>query len=120
MKTVVTMVRGDTKEISFQVFTRFGTPMDMAQAGSITFTVKTRRSDDDEDALIRKELSDGVAITNSLNGEVLVTIEPEDTSGFQGKKSGLQWDLQMVTLGGAVFTLADGLLRVNEDVTRDN
>lgn len=118
IKPVIRMTRGDTKQIPFVVYDSDGSPMDLGQLDSITFTVKSRRTDPDVDALIVKDLSAGIAINSALDGTATITILPTDTSGLTGTRRGLVWDIQVVSYTGAVYTVLEGILSVFADITQ--
>lgn len=119
VKLPIQIKRGDTREIPFTVLDENGVPMESLASGYLTFVVKVRASDDDDDAVMVKTVGDGITITSEEEGTIVVAIEPEDTSGFAATKRGLLWDLQLVTAAGKVYTLEDGIMNVKADISRN-
>ncbi len=118
MKKILKVKRGDTIVIPVQVFTDTGAVMNTAQITNAFFTVKKKRGDLDSVALIAKSLGSGITVVDASLGKLQVTINPIDTSMLSGYLRGLPWDVQVVTVSGAVYTVADGLMVIEPDVTR--
>lgn len=118
MKQILSVRRGDTTVIPVQVFSAAGGAMNANQVADAFFTVKKTRSEVDGDALIAKSLGFGIEITDALEGRLEVTVDPLDTESIGGYTRGLAWDIQIVTVSGAVHTVADGLMAIEPDVTR--
>lgn len=118
MKQILTIKRGDTRRIPVQLFDESGDPMPMSQVDEVFFTLKRKKSDLDIAALIAKSLADGVEVVDSGTGQVQVVIDPSDTLGITGYARGLHWDIQVVTTTGDVFTMAEGLMAIEADVTQ--
>lgn len=112
----ITAKRGDTIELSVTV-TRSGAAVDLTDA-DLTFTAKRRYSDADADAVVQKTLGDGIAVVGDAeDGEILVTLDPEDTDSLT-RQTVLLCDVQLVESDGRVTTVASGTLTITPDVTR--
>ena len=116
--TFIIVRRGDTKKIPVTAYDTSGLPFNLAQVTGIKFTVKKKRSEPDSSALISKSLGSGIEVLNAANGTMMVTLNPADTSSMTSSLRGLVWDIQIVTSLGEVYTIADGLMNVERDVTR--
>jgi len=110
--------RGDNEAIPIQIYDIDGEPMDASGIEEVFFTVKHKRSNDDEDALIAKTLTDGIEVVESEEGRLQINLDPADTLQFDSAQRGLVWDIQIVLADGSVYTVADGLLNVVLDVTQ--
>lgn len=127
----ITILRGDTFEVPI---TNLG---NLSQYVSIDFTVKSRYSETDDQALIRirKSLSglgdgllrlngaapaqpdDGmITITDITTGDITVTLSADVTDDLN--PSNYVWDVQLIEAAGKVKTLTHGKLLVTSDVTR--
>lgn len=101
------MTRGD--DVTFDV--------DLADVGdalAATFSAKRATRDADVDALIRKDLEDGVTVDET---GAHVTVAADDTRDLVAPMV-LVWDIEVVDAGGLTTTVAGGYLRIEADVTR--
>ena len=114
------ITRGDRRTITFTVTKADGSgPFDLT-GHTVRFTVKRYHEDPDDGALIRKDNAalGGVAVTNTVGGQPVVTILPADTAELPSHRATLLWDLQVSTGPTDVQTVAFGTLTVVPDVTR--
>ena len=111
MKTNFEMIRGDTLSFAFAV--EFDdAPQKLEKAD---FTCKTNL--DDDDVVFNKELEKGINFVKQDGTKLyyIVRIAPEDTKNLE---TGMYYyDLQ-IELNGDVFTLLNGALKIEGDVTR--
>jgi hypothetical protein len=129
--STLTIQRGDTFSASL---TNIGAITDYV---SLDFTVKVRRSDSDDDAIIRirKNLSGvgggllrfnkaqaltpangSITIDDLATGDVTIVLAEEETDDL-AVYTGYHYDIQMITATG-VHTLTEGYCNVVADVTR--
>ena len=111
MKTNFEMIRGDT--FSFAVEIEFDdNPQKLEKAD---FTCK--RNFDDDDVLFHKELGDGINFSKQDGTKMyyVVRVAPEDTKNLEAGM--YYYDLQ-IELNGDVFTILNGALKIESDVTR--
>jgi hypothetical protein len=118
MKQILTIRRGDTRKIPVQLFDTDGTPLSLAQVEDVFFTLKRRKLDADVSALIIKNLGGGIEIVDANTSTLQVVIDPADTASITGYTRGLHWDIQIITVVGEVYTMADGLMTIEADVTQ--
>lgn len=90
--------------------------IDLDEAQAITFTAKRSYSDADEDAIIHRDLADGVSVDED---GIHVELEAGDTTDL-GAPMVLLWDVEVVEFDGKPRTVASGTLTVTPDVTRDS
>ena len=111
------MYRGDTLE--FKVFlTENNQPVDIT-GGFFWFTIKDDINDTDAQAIIVKDSNNGITITNSTLGQLVVLVEPIETISLNLIESTTYyWDLQYQDVFGVVHTVFFGKLTVKLDVTR--
>jgi hypothetical protein len=111
MKTNFEVIRGDT--LSFAFLVEFDeAPQKLEKAD---FTCKTNY--DDDDVVIHKELEKGINFSRQDGTKLyyIVRIAPEDTKNLE---TGMYYyDLQ-IELNGDVFTILNGALKIESDVTR--
>lgn len=111
MKTNFELIRGDT--LSFAFLVEFDeAPQKLEKAD---FTCKTNY--DDDDVLIHKELEKGINFSKQDGTKLyyIVRVAPEDTKNLE---TGMYYyDLQ-IELNGDVFTILNGALKIESDVTR--
>lgn len=112
MKTNLEMIKGDTLSFAFEV------EFDEApqKLEKTDFTCKTNF--DDDDVLFRKELEKGINFAKQERNKLyyIVRVAPEDTKNLE---SGMYYyDLQ-IKLNGDVFTILNGALKIESDVTAE-
>lgn len=115
--SVIKMDRGD--DFTFDVFVVdnvTGLPRDITGT-SFWFTAKASFYDDDDDALITKDSTTGIAILDGPGGQARVFIDAADTEEFE-KEMRLRFDVQWKDDNDAVKTVSKGDLVVELDVTR--
>ena len=109
------MYRGDSAVWNLECKQSDGTPLDIT-AGTLWFTAKSSARQSDLEAAFQKTVGVGITVTNGPLGLCSVELSPVDTEGLYAP-SELMWDLQFVTTGDKVFTLAQGSLLVKPDVS---
>jgi len=109
------MTRGDNVGFSGNA-TLEGEPYDLAGC-LLYFTAKRQYTDADSAAIFQKSVGSGITITNPTQGLFTVAIAPLDTAALSKVKTILVWDLQLQDGSGKIYTLAQGNLVVNPDVT---
>ena len=111
MRTNLEMIRGDTLSFAFEV--EFDeAPQKLEKAD---FTCKTNF--DDDDVVFHKELEKGINFSKQERNKLfyIVRIAPEDTENLEAGM--YYYDLQ-IELNGDVFTILNGSLKIESDVTR--
>lgn len=118
--TVLTMTRGDTKQLSVTIMTG-ATPQDLT-GGKLFFTAKLNVIDADPGvfqlAWQDGGISAGITVISPPSGIANVYIAPAATNTLADYDVELVWDLEFVSPAGDVFTVARGTLLVSPDVTR--
>jgi hypothetical protein len=92
-------------------------PLDLTGA-ALTFMVKRRPTDDDDDALLTKVTPTEIAIDpdqTTNTGQATIAITPDDTGDLAS--GNYYWELESL-LGGDVKTLASGRIRIAADLIR--
>lgn len=115
----LSMMRGDTTELLVTLTDPDGEPLDLDDVADITFTAKLCYDDSaDARTTIVKYLGNGIEPSGYPDaGEVVILINPEDTSGFTSSYK-LMWDIQIEgEYLQDVHTVARGDLFVYMDVT---
>lgn len=110
-KTNFEMIRGDT--LSFAVEIEFDDkPQELEKA---FFTCK--RNLDDGDVVFQKTLENGISFSKQERNKMyyVVRIAPEDTKDIEAGH--YFYDMQ-IELNGDVFTILNGALKIESDVTR--
>lgn len=111
MRTNLEMIKGDTFSFGFEV--EFDeAPQKLEKAD---FTCKTNF--DDDDVLFRKELEKGINFSKQERNKLyyIVRVAPEDTTNIE---AGLYYYDLSIKLNGDVFTILNGALKIESDVTR--
>lgn len=96
-----------------------GNPATFGASDVLRWTAKSRRTDDDVDALIAKSSADDIAFTVG-GSDATVSIFPADYPDFTTERLSYFWDLQLARGGSStdIRTLARGTGRIIRDVTR--
>lgn len=111
MRTNLEMIRGDTLSFAFEV--EFDeAPQKLEKAD---FTCKTNF--DDEDVMFHKELEKGINFAKQDGKKLyyIVRVAPEDTKNLE---AGMYYYDLSIELNGDVFTILNGALKIEEDVTK--
>ena len=111
MRTNLEMIKGDT--LSFAVEIEFDeAPQKLEKAD---FSCKMNL--DDDEALFHKELGKGINFSKQDGTKMyyIVRVAPEDTENIEAGM--YYYDLQ-IELNGDVFTILNGALKIESDVTR--
>lgn len=107
--------RGDEKEFPFQV-KKNGMPLDITGM-TLKFTVKKNLVDADP-GYFQKSTSDGIVIAAGTQGNLTVTVAPEDTDDAPSSEVVYFYDLQLTAAPGKPKTVASGPFKIIPDVTR--
>ena len=105
------MIRGDTLSFAFEV--EFDeAPQKLEKAD---FTCKANF--DDNEALFHKELGNGINFSKQDGTKLyyIVRVAPEDTKDLE---AGMYYYDLSIELNGDVFTILNGALKIEGDVTR--
>ena len=111
MRNNLEMIRGDTLSFAFEV--EFDeAPQKLEKAD---FTCKANF--DDNEALFHNELEKGINFSKQDGTKLyyIVRVAPEDTENLEAGM--YYYDLQ-IELNGDVFTILNGSLKIESDVTR--
>ena len=111
MRTNLEMIRGDTFSFAFEV--EFDeAPQKLEKAD---FTCKTNF--DDDDVVFHKELEKGINFVKQDGTKLyyIVRVAPEDTKNIE---AGMYYYDLSIELNGDVFTILNGALKIESDVTR--
>lgn len=111
MRNNLEMIRGDTLSFAFEV--EFDeAPQKLEKAD---FTCKANF--DDNEALFHKELGKGINFSKQDGTKLyyIVRVAPEDTKNIE---AGLYYYDLSIEMNGDVFTILNGALKIEEDVTR--
>lgn len=114
----LTMYRGDSLAFKL-IINSGGTPEDIT-GGYFWWTVKDDMNDPDSEAIFRKELGNGITVLYPELGQILVTLDPQETIALQQEESkSYYWDLQYQDSLGIVQTVFIGKLTILLDVTEN-
>lgn len=104
------MVRGDTFAFGVEIL-GLNQNLDTAY-----FTCKENY--DDETPVFQKSLSDGITKDEETEEKEIykIRVAPDDTSNVEAKN--YYYDLQ-IGVNGDIFTILKGILRIENDVTRE-
>ena len=111
MRTNLEMIKGDTFSFAFEVeFDEATQKLEKAD-----FSCKTNY--DDDDVLFHKELEKGINFAKQERNKLyyIVRVAPEDTKNLE---TGMYYYDLSIELNGDVFTILNGALRIESDVTR--
>ena len=111
MRNNLEMIKGDTFSFAFEVeFDEVPQKLEKAD-----FTCKMNF--DDDEVLFRKELEKGINFAKQDGTKLyyIVRVAPEDTKDIE---AGLYYYDLSIELNGDVFTILNGALKIEEDVTR--
>ena len=111
MKTNFDLIRGDTLSFAFEV------EFDEApqKLEKVDFTCKANF--DDDGVVFHKELEKGINFSKQERNKLLyiVRIAPEDTKNLE---TGMYYYDLSIEINGDVFTILNGALKIESDVTR--
>jgi len=113
--------RGDSESYALAL-TIGGDPIDLSElAGDdVRFTAKYRAADTDEEAVILKDLEDGIEVTSAVDGEAVVRVTAADTGDLPAATVLLFYDVQVrVTIDEVeqIKTPLSGRFTVRPDIT---
>ena len=103
---------GDTFVFELEWLDQVGDPVDNTDYTALMQARRTRDSVDPP--LFSKTESDGITL-NGEDGTIDIILSPEDTNQPSTRNV---WDIQLVSPGGVVTTLASGQFTVTRDVSR--
>ena len=111
MRNNLEMIRGDTLSFAFEV--EFDE--DPQKLEKADFTCKANF--DDENVLFHKELEKGINFSKQDGNKLyyVIRVAPEDTENLE---AGMYYYDLSIELNGDVFTILNGSLKIEEDVTR--
>lgn len=81
------------------------------------FTVKSKVSDADNEALFQLAIGSGILLTDPTAGTFVVTVAPNLTWDCPSKRSTYVYDLKIEYDTGEIYTLDEGSFVVEPDVT---
>ena len=97
---------GDDKEVTITVRDENSEILNLTG-----YTLNWVMSDEDEDAILTKTLSDGLSVATPSNGQVLLTLVPADTEDLE---PGIyHHELEITSSGGKVSTVTTGYVKVS-------
>jgi hypothetical protein len=105
--TSLTVIRGDTRELTVTVSDAAGLAYDLTGA-DIWFTAR---------GLVSKRLGDGITSAAPQTGVAVISISPADTSSAPPHRAAYPFDVQIKLADGSVRTPIRGLFIVLPDVT---
>lgn len=106
------LYRGDTREYSLIFTNGNGVAIDISN-WKIFFTLKKHESDSDDEAALKKDVTDHEA---PLEGKTKFTLESSDTDGLQ--PTNYFYDVQAKKANGDIVTVVKGRFQVLIDITR--
>ena len=111
------LFRGDTIKIAATITDDNG--LQDLTGYEIFFTAKVDIKDSDTAPnSIAKDLAGGITVVDAVNGEILIVLDPGDTSGIAADTTYVA-DIQIKkTATQEIFTAGKGTIQVTEDVTR--
>mgnify|MGYP000435024928 CR=1 FL=1 len=117
MATSIEMFAGDTKKITVTVKNNSGTIVNLnglENAKLQAIEVPTGRAKKNTLPKIIKEMGDGsVNVSNAANGEIVFTINPDDTRNLVGN---YYYEIEITDSYSNVLTVATGTLVIKESI----
>jgi hypothetical protein len=118
--TDLAITRGDNETLTILVTDpdNNDTPINLTGA-TLTWMVKRRPTDDDDDAILTKATGSGITLANQTTdtGEATIAIDDTDTDALA--PGTFYWELQSVDSATKVYTLAGGRIRIAADLIRE-
>ncbi len=109
--TALALFAGKSAEWEFPVLQADGSVQDLT-AATVRFTAKAARADADGTAVLERwSPSNGVVITDAVNGLCEVRLVPADTSAIVVPVE-LYWDLQFEGATGKEWSVDEGVLTI--------
>jgi len=102
--------RGDDQVIGLE-FTENGVPINITN-WKVYFTLKKNKSDSDDDAVIKKDITDH---TEPLNGMTQISLTNSETDSLNGI---YYYDIQYKDNSANIKTALWGIINFFEDITR--
>lgn len=109
--TPLNLIRGDDVNLDLEFTDEEGTAIDITDI-EVFFTVKARKSDTDDNAVISKEVT---SHTDAVNGLSTVSLSKTETDIEPGM---YHFDIQLKDSEGKVSSSVPGVIRVYQDITR--
>jgi len=109
------MIHGDSVSLNGTVISN-SVPVDIT-TGQFRFTAKNYYTDPDSSAVIILTSPTNIVVVNGPLGQFQVLIDPSNTSSLSEVVTKLVYDIQL-TLDGNVYTIAQGFLLINPDVSQ--
>lgn len=114
-KLDIELTKGDTERRGFQWITKLNqTPMDLTDC---VISLQVRAGKSSPDVLLELSTVNGlIEITDALQGKWMIEFQPPDTAAFTFNKA--VYDMQVVFPSGDTYTVIEGLIIANAEVTR--
>lgn len=96
---------------SYSVIQSVVSPASLVTNSTIFFMAKRLRSDADEDAIISKDLSDGITITDGDTGEIAIAVEAEDTRALENATQYLYYEIE-IEKAGKPYDVDSGRIKI--------
>jgi len=108
---LIEIFKRDDKTWTLEVQDSDGNVVDITGA-TLFFTVKEHKTDDDSEALIKKEIT---SHTNPTQGLSSLSLTPSDTENIDA--GDYYFDFQMKSSSGLITTFGVGTFRIIQDIT---
>ena len=113
MSGIEDFYRGDTQRYKLTLTEKeTGDPIDLT-GGTMWFTLKSKASDTDADAVVQKQVTTHL---DAVNGITEVVLDATDTTNADAGR--YYYDFQFVDSAGTVKTILAGKVRLLQDITR--
>jgi len=109
-KNTLTIIKGDTASITVNLTQSDGTALNLT-GSTVYFTVKSNIDDEDDDALISKDITSHV---DDEGGQTLISLSPDETTIDAGN---YVWDIQVKDAQNNIISTEPGIFTVIKDVT---
>jgi len=109
MTTDFEMFSGDSKNLVVTVKDKSEAAVDLTGASISWGLARSEYASAD----ITKSIGSGVTLTNTLNGEFEITLDPTDTSGLVGS---FYHEAQLIEASGDVSTVLSGKVIITKDL----
>lgn len=103
----LSLIRGDSSELSLTLTDNAGDPYDLTDA-TVIMTV---------DDLFEKSIGSGITVDDPTSGVAAITVDPADTEDAPDARCAYRYDVQVTLSDGSIKTPVRGLFVVIPDVT---
>jgi len=107
-----TIYQGDSKEVIISVTNEDGSVTDLAGYAGAVFVAYNQTLDS---IVIQKLLADGITIPTPSNGQLVITLDSEDTEDLVPKNYGIQCEIEDAF--GNHATVMTGYMKVLRSIT---